>query len=160
MSIFIRKNLSYPPMVFLSETLYFELPKNLVICFKGTLASLLLDTTKSSNNCLFLLNLKQGISPKLIKLQISESHSNPPKAICKRPKSSAVIRNHPPKGIYNHPEPSVTARGRPRSAGIYLGLAVTFLGASISVWRRPQWFMGDLRPALVFISGGGGAGGC
>ena len=56
-SIFIRKNFSHrrkvflnfshPPKVFLSETLYFELPKNLVICFKRTLASLLLDTTKT-----------------------------------------------------------------------------------------------------------------
>ena len=60
---FHKKKFSYPPKVFLSETLYFELPKNLVICFKGTLASLLLDTTKTSHNCLLLLNLKQRISP-------------------------------------------------------------------------------------------------
>ena len=38
MSIFIRKNFSYPSKVFLSGTLYSELPKNLVICFKGTCA--------------------------------------------------------------------------------------------------------------------------
>ena len=31
MSMLIRKNFSYPLKVFLSETLYFELPKNLVI---------------------------------------------------------------------------------------------------------------------------------
>ena len=49
--------------LFLSETLYFELPKNLVICFKKTLVSLLLDTTNTSHSCLFLLNLKQRISP-------------------------------------------------------------------------------------------------
>ena len=47
MSIFIRKNFSHPPKVFLSKTLYFELPKNLFICFKRTLASLLLDATKT-----------------------------------------------------------------------------------------------------------------
>ena len=52
MSIFIRKSFSYPPKVVLSETLYFELPKNLVICFKETLASLLLDTTKTPHSCL------------------------------------------------------------------------------------------------------------
>ena len=46
MSIFISKNVSHPPKVFLSETLYFELPKNLVICFKRILASLQLDTRK------------------------------------------------------------------------------------------------------------------
>ena len=33
----IGKNLSDPTKVFLSENLYFELPKNLVSCFKGTL---------------------------------------------------------------------------------------------------------------------------
>ena len=63
MPIFIRKNFSYQPKIFLSETLYFELPKNLVICFKGTLASLLIDTTKAFHSCLLLLNLKQRISP-------------------------------------------------------------------------------------------------
>ena len=47
MSIFIRKNFSHPPKVFLSETLYFELAKNLVICFMRTLASLLLDTANT-----------------------------------------------------------------------------------------------------------------
>ena len=46
-SIFIRKNFSHPRKIFLSETLYFELPKKLVICFKRTLASLLLGTTKT-----------------------------------------------------------------------------------------------------------------
>ena len=38
MSIFIRQDFSHPPKVFLSETFYGELPKNLVIYFKGTLA--------------------------------------------------------------------------------------------------------------------------
>ena len=56
MSFFIRKNFSYPPKVFLSETLYFELPKNFVISFKGALASLLVDTTKISHSYLLLLN--------------------------------------------------------------------------------------------------------
>ena len=36
-----------------------ELPKNLVICFKETLASLSLDTTKTPDSCLLLLNFKQ-----------------------------------------------------------------------------------------------------
>ena len=44
---FIRQNFCHPHKVFLRETLYAELPKNLVICFKRTLASLLLDTTKT-----------------------------------------------------------------------------------------------------------------
>ena len=88
MSMLIRKNFSYPLKVFLSETLYFELPKNLVICFKGTLASLLLDTTKTFHICLLLLNLKQLISPQLLKLPISENHLNPPK-------TSASTQNHP-----------------------------------------------------------------
>ena len=36
---FLKKKLLSPHKVFLNETLYFELPKILVICFKGTLAS-------------------------------------------------------------------------------------------------------------------------
>ena len=132
MSIFIRKNFSYPPKVFLSETLYFELLKNLVICFKGTLASLLLDTTKTLHSCLLLLNLKQRISPQLLKLQISENHLNPPKSICKHPKPSTTIQSHPPKNIYNHPKPIITAQSHPQSARIYLELAVTGLKPSIS----------------------------
>ena len=59
---FHKKKLPLPTQVFLSETLYFELPKNLVIGFKGTLASLLLGTTKTFHCCLLLLNLKQRIS--------------------------------------------------------------------------------------------------
>ena len=136
MSIFIRKNFSYPPKVFLSETLYFQLPKNLVICFKGTLASLLLDTTKTSHSCLLLLNLKQRISPQLLKLKISENHLNPPKTICKHPKPSTAILYHPPEGVCNHPEPTITAQGHPQSARICLGLAVTGLGPSISIWEQ------------------------
>ena len=61
-AIYVRQNFSHPPKVFLSETLYDELPKNVVICFKGTLASLLLDTTKTPHSCLLLLNFKQPIS--------------------------------------------------------------------------------------------------
>ena len=133
MSIFIRKNLSYPPKLFLSETLYFELPKNLVICFKGTLASLLLDTTKTSHNCLLLLNLKQRISPQLLKLKISENHLNPLKTICKHPKPSATIQNHPCKSICNPPTPTITAQNHPHLARIYPGLAVTGLKPSISI---------------------------
>ena len=47
MSVFIRRNFSHQSRFFLSETLYFELSKNLVICFKRTLTSLLLDTTNT-----------------------------------------------------------------------------------------------------------------
>ena len=39
---FHRTKLLSPPKVFLSETLFVELPKNLIIGFKGTLALLLL----------------------------------------------------------------------------------------------------------------------
>ena len=95
MSILIRKNFSHPPKVFSSETLYFKLPKNLVVCFKETLVLLLLDTTKTSHSCLLLLNLKQRISPQLLKLKISENHLNPLKTICKHPKPSATIQKHP-----------------------------------------------------------------
>ena len=59
MSIFIRQKFCHPPKVFLSETLYVESPKNLVICFKATLASLLLDTTKNPHSCLLLLSSEQ-----------------------------------------------------------------------------------------------------
>ena len=38
-SIFIRQNFSLLPKAFLSETLYDELRKNMVICFKGNLVS-------------------------------------------------------------------------------------------------------------------------
>ena len=133
MSMLIRKNFSYPLKVFLSETLYFELPKNLVICFKGTLASLLLDTTKSSHSCLLLLNLKQGISPQLLKLQISENHLNPPKTICKHPEPSTAIQTHLLKNICNNPKPTITTQSHPQSARIYLELAVTGLKLSISM---------------------------
>ena len=94
-SILIRKNFSHPPKVFSSETLYFKLPKTLVVCFKETLVLLLLDTTKTSHSCLLLLNLKQRISPQLLKLKISENHLNPLKTICKHPKPSATIQKHP-----------------------------------------------------------------
>ena len=133
MSIFIRKNFSYPPKVFLSETLYFKLLKNLVICFKGTLASLLLDTTKTSHSCLLLLNLKQRISQQLLKLKISENHLNPLKTICKHPKPSATIQNHPYKSICNPTKPTITAQSHPHLARIYPGLAVTGLKPSISI---------------------------
>ena len=53
----------YPPKVFVSETLYVELPQNFVICFKGILAPLLLDTKKIRHNCLLLLNFKHRNSP-------------------------------------------------------------------------------------------------
>ena len=124
-SIFISKVSSYPQKVFLSETLYFKLPKNLVICSKGTLASLLLDTAKSSHSCLLLLNLKQDISPQLLKLQISENHLNPPKTICKHPEPSTAIQTHLLKNICNHPKPTITTQSHPQSARIYLELAAT-----------------------------------
>ena len=60
---FHKRKLLSPTQAILNETLYAELPKNLVICFKGTLASLLLDTTKTPHSCQLLLNLKQRISP-------------------------------------------------------------------------------------------------
>ena len=116
MSIFIRKTFSYPPKVFLSETLSFELPKNLVICLKETLAALLLDTTKSSHSCLLLLNLKQGILPQLLKLQISENHLNPSKTICKHPKPSTAIQNYPSKNIYSCPKPAIASRSLARAS--------------------------------------------
>ena len=56
---FHKTKLLSPTQGLFSETLYAELPKNMVICFKGTLASLLLDTTKTSKSCVLLLNFKQ-----------------------------------------------------------------------------------------------------
>ena len=144
MSIFIRKNFSYPPKVFLSETLYFELLKNLVICFKGTLASLLLDTTKSSQSCLLLLNLKQEISSQLLNwksLNTTWIH----------PKLSASTQNQPSKNIYNDLKPTIATQSLPGAARIYLELAVTGLGASISMWEHPQSLTKYLRPTLVFM---------
>ena len=136
MSVFIRQNFSHPPKVFLSETLYDELLKNFVICFKGTLASLL--TTKTPHSCLLLLNFKQRISPQLLKLEITENHLKPPKTICKHPKPSTIFQNHPLKNICNHPKPTITSRNHPQSARIYLELAVTGLKPSISMWEHPQ----------------------
>ena len=52
MSNFVRQNFSHPPKFFLSETLFVELHKKLVICFEGTLASLLIDATKTPDSCL------------------------------------------------------------------------------------------------------------
>ena len=61
-SIFIKQNFSHPPKLFLSESLHVDLPKILVICFKETLASLLLDISKTPHSCKLLLDLKQRIS--------------------------------------------------------------------------------------------------
>ena len=104
------------------------------------------------HNCLLLLNLKQQISPEVLKLQITENYLKSPKIISKGPKLFAAIQNHPYKSIYNRPEPAIAARNRQRWARICLGLAVTGLGPSRSMWRRPQSFAGYLRPALVFVS--------
>ena len=58
-AIYVNVHNYHPPKVFLSETLYVELTKNLIICFGVILAPLLLDTTKTLDSCLLLLNLKQ-----------------------------------------------------------------------------------------------------
>ena len=126
MSIFIRQNFSRLPNVFLSETFYVELPKKLVICFKGTLASLLLDIAKTPHSCLLLLNLKQRISPQLLKLQITENDLKPPKIISKQPKLLTTISNHPDKNICNRPKPTIATR-------IYLVLAATGLKSFMSM---------------------------
>ena len=129
MSVFIRQNFSHPLKVFLSGSLCGELPKNLVICFKGTLAPLL--TTKTPQGCLLLLNFKQQISPQLLKLQITENHLKSPKTIYKHQKPSTIIQNHSPKNICNHPKPTSINRNHPQSARIYLELAVTGVKPSI-----------------------------
>ena len=103
------------------------------------------------HNCLLLLNLKQRISPKVRKLQITENYLKSPKIISKHPKPFAAVQNHRNKGICNRPEPAITARNRQRWARIYLELAVTGLKPSKSMWQRPQSFTGYLRPALVFM---------
>ena len=94
MSIFIRQNVSRLPNVFLSETFYVELPKKLVICFKGTLASLLLDIAKTPHSCLLLLNLKQRISPLLLKLQITKNHLKPPETTQNHLQTTKATHNH------------------------------------------------------------------
>ena len=53
---FHKTKLLSPTQGLFSEPLYVELPKNLVTCFKGTLASLLLDTTEALHGCLLLIN--------------------------------------------------------------------------------------------------------
>ena len=99
---FRKKKLLSPPKVFSSETLYVELLKNLVICFERTLASLLVDTTKTPHSCLLRLYLKQRISPKLLKLQISENHRH-------HQKPSAGTQNHPQLSTTIHPKTSAIA---------------------------------------------------
>ena len=140
MPIFIRQNVSHPPKIFLSETSCVELPKNLFICFKGTLASLLLDITKTPHSYLLLLNFKQRISPQLVKLQITENHLKPPKTIFKHPKPSTIIQNHSPKNICNHPKPIITTQNHPQLARIYLELAVTSLKQTSVYSEYPQSF--------------------
>ena len=140
MTIYIRQNFSPTTKIFLSETFFVELPKNLVICFKGTLASLLLDTTKTPHSYLLLLNIKQRISVQLLKLQITENHLKAPKIISKHPKVFGAIGNYPRIGTCNHPEPGVAARGRPWSAGVYLGLAAAGLVPFMSMCGCPQSF--------------------
>ena len=118
MSIFMRQNFSHPPKFLLSETFYGELPKNLVSCFKGTLAPLLLDSAKTPYSCLFLLNLKQRISPQLLKLQITENHLKPPKIISKRPELFTATQSQSHRSICSHPKPAIAAWGRPVSRGV------------------------------------------
>ena len=149
MSVFIRQNFYHPPKFFLSETLCGELPKNLVICFKGTLASFL--TTKTPQSCLLLLNFKQRIPTQLLKLQITENHLKPPKSICKHPKPSTIIQNHSPKNICNHPKPTIINRNHPQLARIQLELAVTGLKPPIFMWQHPQSFTNYLKQTLVFM---------
>ena len=139
--------------MFLSENLYFELPNNLVSCFKGTLTWFFLGTAKSSHY-LLLLNLKQGILPQLLKLPISENHLNPPKTIWKHLKPYTTIQNHLLKNIYNHPKATITTQGHPQSARIYLKLAVTDLKTSIWMWEHPQSLTKHLRSTLVFMWNG------
>ena len=133
MPIFIRRNVSHPPKIFLSETSCVELPKNLFICLKGTLESLLLDITKTPQSYLLLLNFKQRVSPQIVKMQITENHLKPPKTVFKHPKPSTILQNHSPRNICNHPKPTITTQNHPQSARIYLELAVTSLKPSISI---------------------------
>ena len=133
MSIFIGQNFYHPPKVLLSETFYVELPKNMAICFKGTLVTFLLDTAKTPHSCLLLLNLKQRILPQLLKLKITENHLKPPKIISKHPKLFTATQNHQHKNICNYPKPTITSRSHPQSVRIYLELAVTGLNPSISM---------------------------
>ena len=149
MSVFIWQNFSHLPKVFLSGSLCGELPKNLVICFKGTLAPLL--TTKTPQGCLLLLNFKQQISPYLLKLLITENHLKSPKTIYKHPKQSTIIQNQSPKNICNNPKPTNINRNHPQSARIYLELAVTGVKPSIFMWQHPQSFTKYFRQTLVFM---------
>ena len=116
-SIFIRQKFSHPAKVFLNETLYAELPKNLTICFKGTLVSLLLDTTKTPRNCLLLLNLKQPISPQLLKLQITENHLQAPKNIYIHPKPSTEGGLQSPQISHRRPKPPAIGQSVPGANG-------------------------------------------
>ena len=116
-AIYVNFHISHPPKLLLSETLYDELSKNLVICFKGILASLLPDTS---------FKFKARISPWLLKLQSQRT-------FCKHPKPSCTNQNHTPKNIYNHPKLTITTRNHPQSARIHLDLDVTGLTPSISM---------------------------
>ena len=132
-SIFSRQNFPHPPKVFLSETLYVELPKNLVICFKGTLASLLLDTTKTPHSCLLLLNSEQRISPQLLKLPIAGGHLKPPKAICGRPKPSAQGHLRSPWAGHRCSGPPAVGRGLPWAGCGWSGAIHVHFGAATAI---------------------------
>ena len=117
MSIFIRQNFCHPPKVFLSETLYVELPKNLVICFKGTLASLLLDTTKAPHSCLFLLGSEQQSLG----------------AACGRPGPSTRGRLQSPWAGHRCLGPPAVGRGLPWAGCRWSGAIHVHLGAAAAI---------------------------
>ena len=151
MLIFIRQNFSHPPKVFLNQTLNVELPKNLVICFKGNLASLIARNYKSSPQ------LCTSFEFKATNFTVATETANnykPPETAQKHLQAPKTIHNYPKsstKNICNHPKPAITTRNHPQSARIYLELAITGDKPSISMLEHPQSLTKYLRPTPVFM---------
>ena len=138
MLLFIRQNFSHPPKVFLNETLYVELPQNLVICLKGNLASLIARNYKSSPQLCtsfkfkatnFTVATETANNCKLP--DTAQNHLQAPKTIHNYSKRST-------KNICNNPKPAIATRNHPKSARIYLGLAITGDKPLISMLEHPQ----------------------
>ena len=123
MSIFIRKNLSYPPIVFLSETLYFELPKNLVICFMGTFSVIVaryykkfpkLSTSFKLKAMNFTVATKTAILWK--PPESTQNHLQAPKTIHNHSKPSTQKHLQSPETNHHHSKPSTISQSLPRTS--------------------------------------------
>ena len=91
----IGKMFSYPNKVFLSENLYFELPKNVVICFTWTLASFF------SSYCKIFPQLSTSFKFKAWNFTVATETAH-----LWKPSESTQDYLEAPKAIHNYPKRS------------------------------------------------------